>query len=260
MPFKNLLLEIEDGIAILTLNRPKVMNALSAELMHEFRDAIHQLEEDKNVKVIILTGAGDRAFVAGADISELKEMNSFSALEYSKVGHDCFAFMEKMSKPIIAAVNGFALGGGAELACACDFIFASEKAKFGLPEINLGVIPGFGGTQRLPRLIGKAIAKELIYTGDIIDAQRAYELGLVNKVFSLEDLITETKKIAQKIADKGSLAIKSARDVINKGTEVDLKAGCEIEMKTFSLLMESEDAKEGMNAFIEKRKATFTGK
>jgi enoyl-CoA hydratase len=260
MEYKKLLLEIEEGIAILTFNRPKALNALSAELLIEFRDALHKLEENDEVKAIILTGAGDKSFVAGADIVAMKEMNSQDALDYSSLGHECLSYMESMSKPLIAAVNGFALGGGAEVTLACDFIFASENAQFGQPEINLGIIPGYGGTQRLPRTVGKGLARQLIYTGDIISAKMAREIGWVNKIFPPEELIPETKKIAKKIASKSKLAIKAAKNAINAGYDIDLSSGCEIEKKAFSLLFDGEDAKEGLTAFLEKRPPKFTGK
>jgi len=260
MVYKNLLLEIEEGVALLVFNRSRALNALSAELLNEFHYALHELEENQEVKVIILTGAGNKAFVAGADIAAMKEMNSQDALDYSSLGHGCLSYMETMSKPVIAAVNGFALGGGTEVTLACDFIFASKNAKFGQPEINLGIIPGYGGTQRLARVLNKNIARELIYTGDMIDADKALELGLVNRIFSPEELIPETKKIAKKIAGKSTLAIKAAKHAINAGNDIDQQGGCEIEKKSFSRLFDGKDAKEGLTAFLEKRPAKFIGK
>lgn len=259
MVYENLLLEIEEGVALLTFNRPKALNALSTDLLNEFRDALQELEKNDEVKVVILTGAGSKAFVAGADIAAMKEMNSQEALNYSSLGHECLSYLETMSKPVIAAVNGFALGGGTEVTLACDFIFASDNAKFGQPEINLGIIPGYGGTQRLPRTVGKNLARELIYTGDLIGAERAREIGLVNKVFSPEELIPETKKAAKKIAGKSTLAIKAAKTAINAGYDIDQSDGCEIEKKAFSQLFDCKDAKEGLTAFLEKRPPKFIG-
>ncbi len=260
MAYNDLLLEIEEEVAILSFNRPQSLNALSTELLKEFRDALQKLEENDEVMVIILTGAGEKAFAAGADIAEFKEMASLQALDYVSLGHECMSYLESMSKPVIAAVNGFALGGGMEVTLACDFIFASANAQFGQPEINLGLIPGFGGTQRLARLVGKPLSRELIYTGERIGAKRAYEVGLVNKVFPQEELIPETKKIAKKITTKSKLILKAAKNAINAGGEVDLSSGCQMERQIFSLFFGSEDTREGVTAFLEKRTPKFTGR
>lgn len=257
MDYKNFLVEIDEKIAIVTFNRPKSLNALSKEVLHEFRDLLTNMGADDSVRVIILTGAGDKAFVAGADIRELKGMDSAAALTYSALGQDCFSLLEKMEKIVIAAVNGFALGGGSELALSCDFIFASEKAKFGLPEVTLGVMPGFAGTQRLPKAVGIRLARELIYTGAMIDAKRAMEIGLVNRVFPPETLISETKNVAEKITANSYSAILAAKKAVNNGHEIDLERGCQLERSIFALTFNNQDAQEGITAFLDKRPPKF---
>ncbi|HPD60532.1 MAG TPA: enoyl-CoA hydratase-related protein [Thermodesulfobacteriota bacterium] len=257
MAYNTLLLEISDGIALLKINRPEVMNALNREVLLELSTAFQELETDENVKVVIVTGQG-KAFVAGADIKWMVSLTPQEARRFSKLGHMVMVeTMGNIGKPIIAAVNGFALGGGLELALACDFIYASDDAKFGQPEINLGIIPGFGGTQRLARLIGKALAKELIYTGQMIGAQEAKLLGIVNKVFPAVDLLAETKKVALSIASKGAWSLRLAKSAIETGYDIDLKSGCSIEGDSFGLCFSHPDQKEGMTAFLEKRKPTF---
>ena len=257
MAYNTLLLEIAERIALLKVNRPKAMNALNQEVLLELLAAFQELEKDENVRVIILSGEG-KAFVAGADIKAMVSMTSQEARRFSKLGHMVMVeMMGSIGKPIIAAVNGFALGGGMELSLACDFIFASADAKFGQPEINLGVIPGFGGTQRLARLIGKSLAKELIYTGQMIGAQEAKELGIVNKVFPPEDLLAETKKLALTIASKGAWSLRLAKSAIETGYDIDLKSGCSVEGDSFALCFSHPDQKEGMSAFLEKRKPAF---
>ena len=257
MAYNTLLLEIAERIALLKVNRPKAMNALNQEVLLELLAAFQELEKDENVRVIILSGEG-KAFVAGADIKAMVSMTSQEARRFSKLGHMVMVeMMGSIGKPIIAAVNGFALGGGMELSLACDFIFASADAKFGQPEINLGVIPGFGGTQRLARLIGKSLAKELIYTGQMIGAQEAKELGIVNKVFPPEDLLAETKKLALTIASKGAWSLRLAKSAIETGYDIDLKSGCSVEGDSFGLCFSHPDQKEGMSAFLEKRKPAF---
>lgn len=257
MDYKNLLLEIEEGVALLKVNRPPALNALNTDVLLELISAFQELDNNEKVRVIILSGEG-KAFVAGADIKEMLPMNPVEARKHSETGHTLMNLMEKVEKPIIAAVKGFALGGGMELAMACDFIFASENAKFGQPEINLGLIPGFGGTQRLARLIGKARAKELIFTGGMISAQEAKELGIVNRIFSPEELLTEVKKVAALIASKGALSLRLVKSAIDAGYNVGLKNGCAMERDSFALCFSHPDQKEGMNAFLEKRKPTFT--
>lgn len=258
MAYNTLLLEIANSIALLKVNRHQAMNALNQEVLLELLAVFQELEKDVNVRAIILTGEG-KAFVAGADIKEMLSMTAQEARRFSKIGHTLMETMGSIGKPIIAAINGFALGGGMELALACDFIFASDDAKFGQPEINLGIIPGFGGTQRLARLIGKAQAKELIYTGQMIGAQEAKELGIVNKVFPAGALLAEAQKAASMIASKGAWTLRLAKSAIEGGYDLDIKSGCQIEGDSFGLCFSHPDQKEGMTAFLEKRKPAFTG-
>ncbi len=259
MTYKNLLLDIGDGIGTVSINRPEALNALNIETLHELHTGFQEIESNPEVRVVILTGAGERAFVAGADISEMKDMNYFEAVHFSRLGHAALDLIGGSKKVVIAAVNGFALGGGTELALACDFILASEKAKFGFPEVTLGVFPGWGGTQRLPRLIGKAKAKELILTGRVIPAQEAKDLGIVNRVFPVPTLMEETMKVARKITANGPIAVQLAKATIDKGYEGSLEAGCHLESASFGGLFTTNDQKEGMTAFTEKRKPQFTG-
>lgn len=257
MDYENFLLEIEDHIAILIFNRAESLNSLSKDVLAEFKKILKELDANDEVRVIILTGAGEKAFVAGADIRELKGMSSSDADAHSSLGQECLLFLEKMEKPVIAAVNGFALGGGTEIALACDFIFASEKAKFGQPEVLLGVMPGFGGTQRLPKAIGIRMARELIYSGERIDAERAMEIGLVNRIMPSEKLMTETKKVAEIIVKNSFSAVKACKNAINNGFEMDIRRGCELEKKIFALTFDNADALEGISAFLEKRDPGF---
>lgn len=259
MAYENILFEVEDGVAVLTFNRPEVLNALTFETLQEMAAAVRAVREDEEIRVLILTGAGDRAFVAGADINELVKMSPIAAKHFVVEGQKVLFALEDLPIPVIACVNGFALGGGCEIALACDFIYASETAKFGQPEINLGIMPGFGGTQRLLRLVGRARAKELCLTGEMISAEEAVELGLVNMVFPQDSLIQETRKVAAIIAGKGKVAIRAIKQVINQGMDVDLRNGCALEGDAFALCFASEDAEEGMRAFLEKREPKFTG-
>jgi len=259
MSFNNILLDIQEGIATISVNRPKALNALNPEVMGEIAEALKQISANKDVRVAVLTGTGDKAFVAGADISVMANQTPMEAKRFSASGQEVLLTMEAMDIPIIAAVNGFALGGGTEIAMACDFIYASEKAKFGQPEINLGIIPGFGGTQRLARLVGKGWAKELCLTGEIISAQLAKEIGLVNKVFPAEELMAETMKTAKLMASKGRAALRAIKQVMNRGNDVDLRNGCAMEVDAFAIAFTSPDAKEGLTAFLEKRKPEFKG-
>ena len=252
MDYNNLLVESSDDLAIVSFNRPKVLNALNRETLEELIDIVNSLAANDDVKVVIVTGAGEKAFIAGADIAEMKDMKPLDALEFMKLGHEAISGLEELQKPVIAAVNGFALGGGAELTLACDFSFASENAKFGFPEVGLGIFPGFGGTQRLPRLIGKARAKELILTCKMISAQEAFEIGLTNKVFPTGELLNETKKVASKIASNSTVGVKLAKAVIDKGYDLDLANGRALERNTISLCFSSEDQKKRMTAFLEK--------
>jgi len=259
MVYRDILFEVEEGIATLTFNRPEVLNALKMETLTEVGEAISTIEEDEKVRALILTGAGDRAFVAGADIKELQKLNPISAKHFAVKGQEVLFALENLSIPVIACVNGFALGGGCEIALACDFIYASETAKLGQPEINLGIIPGFGGTQRLLRLVGRALAKELCLTGVMISAQEAKEIGLVNRVFPPDKLMDETRKVASLMASKGRVATRAVKHVIDQGMSLDLKNACALEMEAFALCFASKDASEGFGAFLEKRKPAFKG-
>jgi enoyl-CoA hydratase len=259
MEYNNILFEVRDGVGILTFNRPKALNALNPQTLEELGDAVERIRNDDTIRVLVLTGAGDRAFVAGADISEFAKMNVLQARLFSELGQAVFFSIERLPKPVIACVNGFALGGGCEVAMSCDFIYASDKAKFGQPEINLGIIPGFGGTQRLSRLIGRAKAKELCMTAEVIDAQQAKDLGLVAKVFPADQLIDETMKAAGALALKSPAALRSIKKVIDSGFDIDLQNACSLEAEAFGVCFGTEDMREGVSAFLEKRKAEFKG-
>jgi len=256
MEFKNIILEIKDSVGMIKINRLDAMNALNNETLQELKEAISQLKESDVVKVIIITGEG-KAFVAGADIAEMKDMSPQQAGEFSKSGQKVFDLIARTEKPVIAAVNGFALGGGCELALACDIRIASDKAILGQPEVNLGVIPGFAGTQRLSRLVGTAKAKELIFTGDMVDAQTAYSIGLVNQVVPADQLMKVCMELANKIASKGPLAVKLAKKVISEGIELSLDEGSAYETRDFAECFARGEAKEGMSAFLEKRKPNW---
>ena len=257
MNYENILVEREGAIAIVTLNRPKQLNALASFLVKELSTAMEALDQDPEIRVIILTG-GEKVFAAGADIKEMADAGPFDdRLQERLVFRDR---INKISKPIVAAVSGYALGGGCELAMTCDIIIASETARFGQPEINLGTIPGSGGTQRLTRTVGKYRAMEMVLTGEFLNAAQALECGLVNKVVPVELLIEETKKIAKKIAAKSPLAVKMAKEAILKSSNTSLDEGLDFERKSFYLLFASADRKEGMTAFLEKRKPEFKGK
>jgi len=257
MAYKNIRLEVEDGLAVLTIDRPTALNALNSATLKELTNAVEKIADDKKIRAVILTGGGAKAFVAGADISEMQNFNPLKAAKFAQLGQDLLSAIENCAKPIIAAVNGFALGGGTEIAMACDFVYASANAKFGQPEIKLGIIPGFGGTQRLPRLVGKAMAKELVLTGDIIDANEALRIGLVNKVMPLEELLNAAKATAKKIAGYSQVAVHAALDCINKGPEVDLPDALYLERQAFAILCSTKDQKEGMKAFLGKRAPQF---
>jgi enoyl-CoA hydratase len=260
MEYSNLLIESADGVATLTINSPRTLNALNSQVLTELECALYELNLDSAVKVVILTGAGEKAFVAGADIKEMSCMTSYEGHQFGLKGQRVMLFIEKMTKPVIAAVNGYALGGGLELALACDFIYASEKAKFGFPEVTLGVIPGFGGTQNLARLIGSNRANELIFTGKIISAEKAAAWGIVNEVFPAEELIIKTRETAAIIAAVGTVGVAYAKDAIANGLNMAKEDGFRYEAALFGVLFATEDQKEGMGAFAEKRKAAFKGK
>jgi len=259
MEYNGLLIEKKDNIAILSFNRPKVLNALNSEVLKELDMAIDEIKNDNEIYVLIITGAG-KAFVAGADISEMRDMNAEEGRMFAELGSKVFRKIELMEKPVIAAVNGFALGGGCELSMCCDIRIASEKAKFGQPEVGLGVPPGFAGTQRLSRLVGTAKAKELIFTGNMIKADEAYKIGLVNNVTEVDSLMDETMKMATKIASNAQLAVRYSKTAINRGSETDFETGNEIEKTLFGISFASNDQVEGMTAFLEKRKPNFENK
>lgn len=256
MPFQYVIVEKDGRVGYVRINRPDVYNAVNVEAIIELEQAMQAFNNDKDILVVIITGEG-KAFVSGSDISRLAEMNSIQAREYSQIGQRALSFIENMEKPVIAAVNGFALGSGCELAMACDIRIASEKAKFGQPEVKLGLIPGHAGTQRLARLVGTAKAKELIFTGEMIDAPEALRIGLVNKVVTPEVLLDEAKIMAQEIIDVGPTAVQSAKTVINRGIDTNLETANAIETEAFSILFSTEEAKEGMKAFLEKRKPNW---
>ncbi|MDX9834898.1 MAG: enoyl-CoA hydratase-related protein [Desulfobulbus sp.] len=259
MAYSSIELTSTEGIATLTFNRPKALNALNGALLAELADAIEHINEDESVRVLILTGAGEKSFIAGADITEIATLSPLGAKKFALVGQGIISSLQALPIPVIAAVNGFALGGGCEMALACDFIYASEKAIFGLPEITLGLIPGFGGTQRLARLIGANRTKEMVFTGRHLTAAEAREIGLVNKIFAPEELMPATLKVAQGISGKGKASLSAAKQTIGQGLNTDLATGLGIERDAFALCLASPDAKEGTSAFLEKRKPVFTG-
>lgn len=258
MSYDNIRLEVDGAIATLTLDRPKALNALNSKTFLEMESALSSLPPQ--ARALIVTGAGEKAFVAGADIAEMANISAPQAREFSALGHRVFLQLESLPIPTIAAVNGFALGGGLELALACDLIYASEKARLGMPEVKLGLIPGFGGTQRLARLLGKMRAKELMFTADQLDAARAKEVGLVLEVLPPERLLAHCREVAEKILQNGPLAVSQAKRVVEYGVDQDLRAACELEKQGFAALFGSEDMREGVKAFLEKRKAAFTGR
>lgn len=258
MGYKNLLLERRDAVAWLTVNRPEVRNALNPETWRELDRAIAEVAADDEVRALVITGAGDRAFVAGADIQHLSERDMLNVLRESY--QDILGRLESLRKPVVAAINGFALGGGCELAMACDIRIAAESAKLGQPEVNLGILPGAGGTQRLLRLVGFGKAKELIMTGDIIDAQEAWRIGLVNKVVPDEQLLEAAEETVGKILSKGPLAVEFAKQALHVGMNVDLQSGLAFERMAQAVLFSTEDRIEGTTAFLQKRKPDFQGR
>lgn len=257
MEYNNLIMTVEGAVATVAVNRPKALNALNQETLEELLACFTSLAGMKDVRVVILTGAGEKSFVAGADIAFMKDLSPMEARNFALLGQSVFSAIENLPQPVIAAINGFSLGGGCELALSCDMRIASETAKFGQPEVNLGVIPGFAGTQRLPRLIGKGLANELLFTGDIIDAQEACRIGLVNRVVPADQLMPTCQKIAGKIASKGPLAVKLCKGAVNSGMEMELNRACQFEADQFALCFTSPEQKEGMGAFLEKRPAKF---
>lgn len=260
MSYQNLLFEIKNSVGIVTVNRPDKLNALNHQTLKELNELFSEIKINEEVSVVILTGAGEKAFVAGADISELNKLDILSGKEFSESGQEIFNLIENLDKPVIAAVNGYALGGGCELALACHLRLASEKAKFGQPEVNLGVIPGYGGTQRLARLINSGRALEYILTGDMIDVNEAYRIGLVNKVYSPEELMPKAIEMAEKIVSKGQVAVKMSVRAVVSCDELSQKEGQKLEASLFAVCCGSEDFKEGTAAFLEKRKPEFKNK
>jgi len=258
MSYANLLLEISEHIATVTINRPEAMNSLSVPTLEELEQVLEALEKDPEVKVILITGAGEKAFVAGGDIKALSTMGATAARAFALLAHRILHRIEQGPKPVIAVINGYALGGGCELAMACDIRLANERAKFSQPEVNIGIIPGWGGTQRLPRLVGKGRALEMLYTGEMIDAQEAWRIGLVNKVVPAEKLMDEARALAAKICAKGQVSIRLAREAVQQGMEIDLQRANLLEADLFALCFDTADQKEGTLAFLEKRPATFT--
>ncbi|MDP6570646.1 MAG: enoyl-CoA hydratase-related protein [Candidatus Marinimicrobia bacterium] len=252
-------LENNKHIAIITINRPDQYNALNQTVLEELSGIVNEVAEDNSIRAVILTGQGEKAFIAGADIKEMAEMNTKEAIQFSKLGQDLTVKIETLHIPVIAAVNGFALGGGCEFALACQIRYASENALFGQPEVGLGLIAGFGGTQRLPRIVGKGLALEILLSGNSISADDAAGIGLVNKVFPQETLMPSVLKIAEKITSNAPTAISKTIASVNKGLEVTLNEGLSIEQEEFSSLFDTQDTKEGLSAFIEKRKPNFTG-
>ena len=255
-----MLLKKEGNIAVITINRPKALNALNSETLVELEMVIDSLAKEREIYAVVLTGSGEKAFVAGADISEMKELSGMEGREFGILGNRVFRKIETLEKPVIAAINGFALGGGCELSMACDIRIAAVKAKFGQPEVGLGITPGFGGTQRLPRIVGMGMAKELIYTAKIINAEEAFRIGLVNKVVELENLMPEAIKMANTIAEQAPIAVKLCKSSINRGMQCDIETALMYESEAFGACFSTEDQMEGMIAFSERREKSFKNK
>ncbi|MFH1013535.1 MAG: enoyl-CoA hydratase-related protein [Thermoplasmatota archaeon] len=256
MAYKNIIVEKKDCVGIIKINRPDVLNALDKATIRELLNAVNELEDDKRIKVAILSGVG-KAFIAGADIKQMRDMNPLHAKEFAELGHSLPIRIEDSRLPFIAAVNGYALGGGCEIMMACDICIASKNAKIGQPEINLGINPGFGGTQRLPRIVGLMKAKELLLTGRNMDAQEAYEIGLVNRIVDDDKLMEDVERLAKNIASKSAVQLSFIKALVNKGSHVDLNSACSLEILYFSTSFSTHDQKEGMSAFLEKRKPNF---
>jgi enoyl-CoA hydratase len=255
---RTILLDREaDGLAVITVSRPDKLNALNAGTVRQLDELLREVRHDGDVRAVVLTGAGEKAFVAGADIAELATMGPIDGVEVSRAGQDTFRMLERMPKPVIAAINGFALGGGLELALACHIRIASTRAKFGLPEVRLGIIPGYGGTVRLPRLVGRGRALELMLTGEMIDAAEAHRIGLVNRVEEPENLLAAARAMAQKMIANGPIAIALALEAVDRGMSTTIDDAQILESRLFGLLASTDDMREGMQAFLEKRKADF---
>lgn len=258
--YKNLLVHAEKGITIIVINRPKFLNALNMATLNEMDQLFDIVAKDETTKIVVITGGGESAFVAGADITEMQKLNALEGRKFAQLGQKVFTKIENLPQIVIAAVNGYALGGGCELAMACDIRIASSKAIFGQPEVSLGIIPGFGGTQRLAQLVGKGRAKEIICTANMIEAVEAYRIGLVNAIVEPEELMTSAKVMANKIMSKAPIAVQLAKDAINRSFDMNLQSGLAYEADNFSICFATNDQKEGMKAYLEKRKPTFTKK
>jgi enoyl-CoA hydratase len=260
MNFETLLVERDGAVAIVTINRPKVLNALNTQTIGELEQVMRDIQHDDAVRAVVLTGAGEKSFVAGADINELAVLTPAQGQQHGRRGQAVFDLIEQLGKPVVAAVNGFALGGGCELAMACTLRIAADSARFGQPEINLGIIPGYAGSQRLPRLVGKGRALEILLTGDMVSAARAYEIGLVNRVVPAADLLSEATKLATGLASKAPLAMRYILEAVNHGIEMPLAEAQHLEGTLFGLVASTDDMTEGTKAFLEKRQATWRGR
>ena len=260
MAFDNLSIERDGQVAIVTINRPDVLNALDTATLSELHSVLHDLRADESIRAIVITGAGEKSFVAGADITELARQDPSAAREYARAGQRVFDLIEQLGKPVVAAINGYALGGGCELAMACSIRLAADTARLGQPEVNLGVLPGYGGTQRLPRLIGKGRALEMLLTGVSIPASDAERIGLVNRVVPLAELLAEARRLAHMLAKQAPLAVRAILDAVHRGADMPLPSGCDYETTLFGLLASTNDMKEGTRAFLEKRKPAFEGR
>jgi len=260
MTYENILTEKKNSIAYVTVNRPKVLNALNSATLEELRTAFTDIKVDREIRVVIFTGAGEKAFIAGADINELAQRDAISGKEYAARGQSVLDLIENLGKPVIACINGFALGGGCEIALACTMRLASDNAKLGQPEVKLGIIPGYGGSQRLPRLVGKGLANQILLTGEMITAQEAHRIGLVNEVTAPAELIPRAEAIAAKIIANAPLAVQYTLEAVNRGMEMPLAEGLYLETALFGVACATEDKKEGTAAFLEKRPAQFKGK
>jgi enoyl-CoA hydratase len=260
MPYQTILYEVRDSVAFVTINRPDKLNALNDQVVEDLRDAFERIATDQTVRGVLITGAGPKAFIAGADIADLARQGPFDGKARALRGQAVLRRLETCGKPVVAAVNGFALGGGCELALACHIRIASENAKFGQPEVKLGIIPGYAGTQRLPRLVGKGRALQLLLTGEMIDAQEAYRIGLVNKVVPADQLLAEAEKLLRGILAQGPIAVRLALEAVERGLEMSLDDGSNLEANLFGLLASSLDMREGLTAFLEKRPPKFEGR
>lgn len=259
MSYETLRVENEPPVSVVYINRPKALNALNSQVLDELCQVFFELNSNEELSVVVITGEGEKAFVAGADIGEMSGLTSLQGEKFMRKGQETLSMIENLDKIVIAAVNGFALGGGCELAMACDIRLAAKSAKIGQPEVSLGIIPGFGGTQRLARLVGRGKAKQLIFSGDHITAEEAHRIGLVDEVYDSEELLAKAKELAGKIASKGPLAVRACKMLINKGLDCDLDTGLHLEREAIAVLFSTEDQKEGMKAFLEKRKPDFKG-